>query len=286
MQYEDWHTHNSLCKHAVGTIEDYIIKAIELDLNVIGISDHFPYEYLSSEIPSLKDIPYEGYAMPTNNLETYILQLDNLKEKYVNQIHVRSAFEIDFFKHQDHLLNKYLKNYMAKLDYILGSVHVLFGKAGIFAFDDGRFLNKYKEYDVNDEIYIEYYDSLQVMIKSPTFELDIVTHFDLPKKFDKSIEDKDKVMEKVIETLELVKKHDLTVEINTSGLRKKVKEQYPSIDIIKHIYELDIPILLGSDAHKPEEVAYEFKSITKMLKNIGFNQLAHFEKRKRSFIDF
>ena len=285
MQYEDWHTHNSLCKHAVGTIEDYIKKAIELGLNVIGISDHFPYEYLSSEIPSLKDIPYESYAMPTNDLESYILQLDNLKEKYVNQIHVRTAFEIDFFKHQDHLLNKYLKNYVNKLDYILGSVHVLFGKAGVFAFDDGRFLNKYKEYDGNDEIYIEYYDSLQVMIKSTTFSLDIVTHFDLPKKFNKKVEDEDKVMEKVIETLELVKKHDLTVEINTSGLRKKVKEQYPHIDIIKHIYDLGIPILLGSDAHKPEEVSFEFKRITKMLKDIGFTHFAHYKKRKRSFIE-
>ena len=286
MQFEDWHTHNSLCKHAVGTIEDYVKKAIELNLNVIGVSDHFPYEYLSSEIPSLEDIPYEGYAMPTNNLESYILQLDELKEKYMNQIHIRTAFEIDFFKHQDHILNKYLKGYLNKLDYILGSVHVLFGKAGVFAFDDGRFLNKYKEYDGNDEIYMEYYDSLQVMINSPTFELDIVTHFDLPKKFDKRIEDKDMIMGKVNETLELVKKHDLTIEINTSGLRKKVKEQYPHIDIIKKIFELGIPILLGSDAHKPEDVAYEFKNIAKMLKNIGFNQFAHFEKRKRSFVDF
>ena len=286
MQFEDWHTHNSLCKHAVGTIEDYVKKAIELNLNVIGVSDHFPYEYLSSEIPSLEDIPYEGYAMPTNNLESYILQLDELKEKYMNQIHIRTAFEIDFFKHQDHILNKYLKGYLNKLDYILGSVHVLFGKAGVFAFDDGRFLNKYKEYDGNDEIYMEYYDSLQVMINSPTFELDIVTHFDLPKKFDKRIEDKDMIMGKVNETLELVKKHDLTIEINTSGLRKKIKEQYPHIDIIKKIFELGIPILLGSDAHKPEDVAYEFKNIAKMLKNIGFNQFAHFEKRKRSYVDF
>jgi len=286
MQYEDWHTHNSLCKHAVGSIEDYIKKAIEFGLNVIGISDHFPYEYLSSEIPSLKDIPYEGYAMPTNNLENYILQLDNLKEKYLKQIHIRTAFEIDFFKHQDHMLNKYLKNYINKLDYILGSVHVLFGKAGVFAFDDGRFLNKYKEYDANDEIYIEYYDSLQVMIKSPTFDLDIVTHFDLPKKFDKKVEDKEIVMEKVIETLELVKKHDLTVEINTSGLRKKVKEQYPSIEIIKIIYDLDIPILLGSDAHDPIFIGYHFGEITKLLRNVGFTQFAHFEKRQRSFVDF
>ncbi|MBY9015413.1 MAG: histidinol-phosphatase HisJ [Candidatus Lokiarchaeota archaeon] len=285
MQYEDWHTHNALCRHAIGSVEDYILKGIQLNLNVIGSSDHFPYEYLSSEIPSLGDIPYEEYAMPLYDLDSFILQLENLREKYADQIHVRFAFEIDYFKHQDYILNKYLKKYIDKLDYILGSVHVLFGKAGTFAFDDGRFLNKYKEYEVNDEIYLEFYNSLQEMIKSPTFELDIVTHFDLPKKFDKRVVDKDKVMEKVIETLELVKKHDLTVEINTSGLRKKVKEQYPSIDIIHTIYDLDIPILLGSDAHKPEEVGYEFQSITKMLKNIGFTQFAHYKKRSRSFID-
>ena len=47
MQFEDWHTHNALCRHAVGSIEDYIKIAIEGGLNVIGISDHFPYEYLS-----------------------------------------------------------------------------------------------------------------------------------------------------------------------------------------------------------------------------------------------
>jgi len=285
MQYEDWHTHNALCRHAVGSVEDYIKKAIEFNVDLIGISDHFPYEYLSSEIPSLGDIPYEEYAMPLYDLESYILQLENLREKYIDQIHVKFAFEIDYFKHQDYVLNKYLKKYIDKLDYILGSVHVLFGKAGTFAFDDGRFLNKYKEYSGNDEIYLEFYDSLQNMIKSPTFELDIVTHFDLPKKFDKKVNDKDKIMGKAIETLKLIKKHDLTVEINTSGLRKKVKEQYPSIDIIKSIYDLDIPILLGSDAHKPEEVAYEFKSMTKILKNIGFNQLAHFKKRKRSNVE-
>ncbi|MFX1287170.1 MAG: histidinol-phosphatase HisJ family protein, partial [Promethearchaeota archaeon] len=191
MRYEDWHTHNSLCKHAVGTIEDYIKKAIELNLNVIGISDHFPYDYLISELPTLDQIPYEEYAMPLYDLESYILQLEELREKYTEQIYIRFAFEIDYFKHKDYALNKYLKKYIDKLDYILGSVHVLFGKAGTFAFDDGRFLNKYKEYSINDEIYIEFYNSLQDMIKSPTFDLDIVTHFDLPKKFDKRAENKD-----------------------------------------------------------------------------------------------
>ncbi len=285
MRYEDWHTHNSLCKHAIGSIEDYVRKAIELDLDVIGISDHFPYEYLVSKIPSLDQIPYERYAMTLNDVDGYISKLEQLREKYQNQIKLRFAFEIDYFKKQDQVLNQYLKNYIGKLDYIYGSVHVLFGKAGIFAFDDGRFLNKYEEYGVNDEVYLEFYTTLQDMIKSPNFDFDIVTHFDLPKKFDKRVENKKLIMEKVIETLELIKMRNLTVEINTSGLRKEVKEQYPSEEIIREMYDLDLPILLGSDAHQPKEIAYKFKETTNLLKSIGYNQLAHFEKRKRSYID-
>ena len=68
-------------------------------------------------------------------------------------------------------------------------------------------------------------------------------------------------------------------------MRKKIKEQYPSVEIIEKMYELDIPVLLGSDAHKIEEIAYEFKYIIELLKNIGYNQLAHYNKRKRTFIE-
>jgi len=245
MRYEDWHTHNSLCRHAIGTVEDYVKKAIEFDLNTIGMSDHFPYGYLISEIPSLKKIPYEGYAMSLNDVDGYILQLEQIREKYQDKIKLRFAFEIDYFKDQDQVLNRYLKNYIGKLDYLFGSVHVLFGKAGIFAFDDGRFLNKYEEYDANEELYLEFYNTLQDMIKTPTFDFDIVTHFDLPKKFNKRVENNKLIMEKVVETLELIKKRNLTVEINTSGLRKEIKEQYPSEEIIREMYDLDIPILLG-----------------------------------------
>ena len=48
MKLEDWHTHSALCHHAVGSIEDYIRKAIELELTTIGLCDHFPFEYLKN----------------------------------------------------------------------------------------------------------------------------------------------------------------------------------------------------------------------------------------------
>ncbi|MFX0076724.1 MAG: histidinol-phosphatase HisJ [Candidatus Hermodarchaeota archaeon] len=285
MRFEDWHTHNSFCRHAIGSIEDYVEKAIEFDLNVIGISDHFPYDYLVHEIPSLDQIPYETYAMTLNEVDRYVSGWDRLNDRYQGKINIRYAFEVDYFKNQDQVLNRYFNKYKEKLDYIYGSVHVLFGKAGIFAFDDARFLNKYKEYEVNDDVYLEFFSTLQDMVKSSTFDLDIVTHLDLPKKFDKKVQNKKLVMNKVIETLELIKKRNLTVEINTSGLRKETKEQYPSEEIIRIMYELDIPVLLGSDAHEPKDIAYKFKETIELLRKIGYSQLAHYKRRKRSYVD-
>jgi histidinol phosphatase-like PHP family hydrolase len=51
------------------------------------------------------------------------------------------------------------------------------------------------------------------------------------------------------------------------------------------MYDLDIPTLLGSDAHQPKDVGYKFKETVKLLKKIGYNQLVHLRERKRSYID-
>ena len=51
------------------------------------------------------------------------------------------------------------------------------------------------------------------------------------------------------------------------------------------MHELDIPILLGSDAHHPDEVGFNFNNTIKLIKGIGYDQLAYFENRKRSFIE-
>jgi histidinol-phosphatase (PHP family) len=281
MIFQDWHTHNLLCSHAIGSIEDYVNKAIEKGLDLIGISDHFSYECLKG----IESIPYEEYAMKIEDLEPYVSSVLNLKKKYQNKIDIKLAFELDFIENQVRAHKPYLEKFSEHLDYILGSVHVLLRRGKLFAFDDSRFLRDYLLYENTNEIYIEYYNTMQNMINSPYFSFDIISHFDLPKKFNKRPENPEVVTDYEDMTLELIKKKDLAIEINTSGLRKKVGEQYPSNEIIKKIYDLDIPILLGSDAHHPNEIGYNFNEMIKLIKMIGFNQLAYFEKRKRSFID-
>lgn len=281
MIFQDWHTHNSLCNHALGSIEQYIKKAIDKDLNLIGLSDHFPYECLEG----IEDIPYEEYSMKLGDLEFYTLTAQKLKEKYQNKIEIKLAFELDFVESQVNAHKTYLEKYVEDLDYILGCVHVLIHKGKMLAFDDNRFLENYALYDSINDLYINYYNNLQNMISSNEFSFDILGHLDLPKKYNKRPENPELIADYIDRTLELIKKENLTVEINTSGWRKEVKEQYPSKEIIKKMFELDIPILLGSDAHKPDNVGYNFKEAIRMIKEIGYNKLAYFNKRKRSFIE-
>ncbi len=280
MRIEDWHSHNNLCRHAEGRIESYVEEAIKKGLNTIGISDHFPYEIYSN----LGDIPYEEYSMTKAEIQDYLDDIERAKTKYSGKINVRASFEIDYIINQVLTLNKVLEELKSQLDYILGSIHVLYREGGAWCFDDSRFLDVYKNYNSVDNVYIHYYDTMMEMITDKDFDFDIVCHFDLPKKFNKRPENKEVVMKKVFELLKAIKKRDLTIEINTSGFRKDVGEQYPSIEIIEKIYEFNIPIVLSSDAHKPEEVGYKFDYMIKELKKIGFSQLAHFKNRKRTFI--
>ena len=78
MKFEDWHTHNSLCSHAEGLIEDYIQTAIEMNIGTLGISDHFPYEFYNN----LEHIPHQGYSMRLDQVENYLDTIEFLKEKY------------------------------------------------------------------------------------------------------------------------------------------------------------------------------------------------------------
>ena len=280
MIIQDWHTHNALCHHATGTLEDYVKSAVDKELNTIGFNDHFPYEFYSG----IENVPHEDYAMTLEEIDYYLKTAKSLREKYKDLIDIKIGFEIEFIKDQVNQLNSHLNKVKQELDFIFGSVHIIYSEKGLWPLDDNRFIVMFETIGV-DTVYSTFYQHIRDMILSKEFDFDIVSHFDLPKKFNKKPNDKDQFWEEVDKTLDLIKKYDLVMEINTSGFRKDIKEQYPSMEIIKKMKELDIQILLGSDAHEPQEVGWEFKKMIGTLKEMGYNQLACYSKRKRTFIE-
>ena len=71
------------------------------------------------------------------------------------------------------------------------------------------------------------------------------------------------------------------MEINTSGLRKAGRAIHPHRLILAEMYRRKIPVVLGSDAHAPEDVAGGFEEAFALLEAIGYRSISYFRKRSR-----
>jgi len=71
----------------------------------------------------------------------------------------------------------------------------------------------------------------------------------------------------------------MTVEINTGALRKPVGELSPSPDLIREAAQLAIPLTVTSDAHRPEDIAYGFDGVYRLLEELGVRETMYYTDR-------
>jgi histidinol-phosphatase (PHP family) len=110
---------------------------------------------------------------------------------------------------------------------------------------------------------------------------DVVGHIDMIKRVGDSLV---KIVPKEVDkTLDLIKFTDMSIEVNSSGYRKKVAESYPGFDWIPQIKDKRIPVSVGSDAHAPDQVGLSFAQIYGQLKNAGIQEVVSYQKRRKHF---
>jgi histidinol-phosphatase (PHP family) len=78
----------------------------------------------------------------------------------------------------------------------------------------------------------------------------------------------------------------MVVEINSAGLRKPIKEIYPSSDIMELLAQYDIPITFSSDAHKTQEINYKKNEVTQYAKSFGYKKCAVFRNKDIKMVNF
>jgi len=85
----NYHVHTSRCRHAIGTDEEYIQKAIAEGIKILGFSDHAPYIYPDG---------YESYyKMTPEESPEYFSSLRALKEKYRDKIEIHIGYEAEYY---------------------------------------------------------------------------------------------------------------------------------------------------------------------------------------------
>ncbi len=272
----DYHTHNVLCHHAEGALEDYVRSAITKGMAGIAFNDHFPQWYMPP------GPPYNTYSMERTELPGYIQTAQHLREKYKDQIPVKIGTEVDYTRCTPDCTTIF-KPELANLplDFVYGSVHVVTVDGDTWTVDDEVYMDKWDKGE-KDAIFETYWQNIHAAIKSGLF--DIIGHIDLPKKFAKQPEHPEKIAPLVDEAIELLVKRKVATEINTSGWYKPVAEQYPSQDILKKLARAGVGIVVGSDAHKPDLVGRDFPRAIKVLREAGFEELCEFSRRKRKLV--
>jgi histidinol-phosphatase (PHP family) len=256
----------------MGSSKDYIHSAIDKKLNQIGLSDHHPMIFLPE--------PFHQYAMPLEGLELYFDEANALKELYKENIDVLIGLEVDYFKKAFSKNKTVINQYEGDFNYLIGSVHVIpWNEHEALPFDIEESVPIIKRIGI-DKMFLSYYEAMEELVKLKYF--DIIGHFDLPKKTGLVPEDNELIWQKTLSVIDYIEETNILVEINTSGLRNAVQEQYPSDDIIKELLIREIPLTLGSDAHSPFDIAYAFDETILRMKKIGLTKLYSLEIQNES----
>ena len=85
----NYHTHTTRCRHARGTERQFIERAIESGMKVLGFSDHAPYLF--------PDGYYSTFRMYPNELEDYVTTILSLKEEYRRDIEIHLGLEMEYY---------------------------------------------------------------------------------------------------------------------------------------------------------------------------------------------
>ena len=250
----DLHTHTALCKHASGAPEEYLAVARKAGLAFWGVSDHFP-------APAGYDA---AFRMAPAELPQYFDILNALRAAASGtDLQVLAAVEFDYVPGRMDEVFAALAPFRSQFDYLIGSVHYV----GDFAFDDPDKLDDWPRYGV-DAVWDGYLADLQAFVELGGFN--VMAHSDLPKKFGFRHSDPASVLRRMTEIYECAAAKGICLELNTAGLRVAAEEIYPAPDLLRAAFRAGMKITLGSDAHKPEHVAYAFDRAAELARSIGW----------------
>jgi histidinol-phosphatase (PHP family) len=253
----DSHLHTRLCKHAKGDIFSFTEAAVQAGLKEIVYTDHMP-------LPDRFDF---CHRMSFNQMETYLNWINQARIRYP-EIVIYSGIEADYYQGYEEYTYQFLNRF--DFDVVIMAVHFLsHWSEGNWVFNH-NFPDKSKI-----DIYNEYLSEVMNGINTSLF--DVVGHIDVIKYPGDSLAQL--IPEEIEKLLLAVKKTGMAIEINTSGYRRNVSSSYPGIDWFPLLKKYNLAVTVGSDAHKPEHVAFKFKEIYDQLARYEIKKIIRFKKR-------
>jgi histidinol-phosphatase (PHP family) len=257
-------SHTARCGHAGGAMRAYVETALARGLREIAFTDHVPLYFLPG------DDPDPTIAMTRAELPGYVEEVEELREEFAGRIDVLLGLEADYAEGHEAALKELLAAH--DWDVVLGSVHWVSGD-----WIDAPHSGARHAREGTETLWGEYYRLLAKAASTGLF--DVLTHFDLPKKFGHRMPASLAWAE--AEAVAAARAANVAVEVSSAGLRKTIAEEYPAPPLLTSLVKAGVPLVFSSDAHAPAEVAWGREKIEAAAHAAGAREHLSFRKRER-----
>lgn len=274
----DNHVHSRFSSDSDTPMEDMVKKAVSLGLSSLCLTDHMDYEF-----------PDLGNGMTfLFDPKAYWQELNHLESAYP-QLALRRGVELGLKPNLKTVCDDLTSS--LPFDFVIGSTHLVDNQ-------DPYYLS-YWEGKTEREGIDRYYEITLENIRSGV-DFDVYGHIDYVVRYTptqqenrrQGIQDEAYMTkclqdswDQIDEILRLLIQSGKGIELNTAGLKYGLGHPHPHEQILKRYRELGGELLtIGSDAHQPEHLAYDFPKVPEILRQCGFSYYAEFHKRAPKMI--
>ena len=206
------------------------------------------------------------------DLDDYVVAL---RQAQVDGLPVLVGVELGWWPNRVEALTDVVAHY--PFDVVLGSVHNL-GAWMFDAYDDPAVAAEWERLDAED-VWEDYTAAVEGL--AATGLCDVLAHVDLVKitgtRPDRMAEFQDRL-------IDAAAAHDLAIEVSSAGLRKPVNEIYPTAAMLPAMHQREVPVTLGSDAHRLADVANANADLRRQITAAGYDRAATYRRRQRELV--
>ncbi|MEW6569163.1 MAG: histidinol-phosphatase HisJ family protein [Chloroflexota bacterium] len=256
----DYHIHTDFSCDCDVPMAEMCRAAIARGLPEIGFTEHF-------------DLVPEDPCYASFRVEAWWKELERCRETFGEALVIRAGIEAG----EPHRFTTAVAQLLARFpwDYCLGALHWV-----------GPTMIWNREYydQPEDQAYRDYFAELGRVAMAGGF--DILAHMDALKRY--GVErygpyDPRRYEADIRAVLRACAESDLALEINTSSLRRSIRETSPAQLVLTWFrQEGGRWVTVGSDAHLPEHVGFGLEQCLDTIHAAGFESVACFERRRPS----
>ena len=247
----DMHIHTRHSCDSQAGLEAYCVRAVETGVQTLCFTDHVDHN------------PNDE-GMGVYDHEAFFEDFLRVKAKYRDRLTLLCGIEFA----EPHMYPEELARFsVLPYDFILGSVH--------FWYRD-MFPSQLVRAGIPVEVcYEHYWNAVLAAVQAGGF--DSLAHIDFPKRYYKQLIIDDKKLHEICAAM--VKKN-ICMEINTSSLRKNMAEPMPGRDILAIYRDCGGRyVTVGSDAHRPEELAAGRAQAGELIDYFGFEEVMYVQRK-------